>query len=346
MQATNTTTIAQNNKTTVHFLIVRFSSIGDIILTTPIVRCLKQQVVGCKIHYVVKAEYATLVKNNPHIDKVIEYTGDWDIMMRELKANKYNYIIDLHHNVRSLRLKKQLNVPAYSFNKLNIQKWLLTNFKINMLPQKHIVDRYFDAIKKFNVVNDGNGLNYFIPETDEVKQSDIPSSHLFGYIGLAIGAAHATKKMPLNKLKELCSKINYPIILLGGKEDVTIGDELAKLDSGHIYNSCGKFNINESADLVRKAKLIITHDTGLMHIAAAFKKPIISIWGNTVPAFGMYPYYGNASAANSMFQVDGLKCRPCSKIGHNKCPKKHFNCMQQQNVDAIVSAAKKMINIL
>ncbi len=326
------------------FLVIRFSSIGDIVLTTPVIRCLKNQVPGCKIHFVVKAEYAGIVHSNPYVDKVIEYDGDWDIMMRELKTVKYNYIIDLHHNARTMRLKGMFkNVETFSFSKLNIQKWLLTALKINMLPNKHIVDRYFETVKKFNVNNDGKGLDFFIPKLDELKQTDIPSSHLFGFIGIVIGAAHNTKKLPVNKLKELCTKLNYPIVLLGGKEDRQIGDEVAAIDEGRIYNSCGKFSLNESADLVRKAKLIITHDTGLMHIAAAFKKPIISVWGNTVPAFGMTPYYGNMQAPNAIFEIENLKCRPCTKIGFDKCPKRHFKCMQQQNIDAIVDAAKTMM---
>lgn len=337
---TNITSITKQTST-LTFLIVRFSSIGDIVLTTPIIRCLKNQIAGCKIHFVTKAEYATILNNNPNIDKVIEYSGDWDIMMREIKTYNYDYIIDLHHNTRTLRLKGMMkNVKSLSFNKLNIQKWLLTALKINIMPNKHIVDRYFETVKSLNVVNDGKGLDYFIPESEEVKQSDIPSSHLFGYIGIVIGAAHKTKRLPANKLKELVTKINYPVILLGGKEDKVLGDEIASVDNGGTYNACGKFSLNESADLVRKAKLIITNDTGLMHIAAAFKKPIISVWGNTVPHFGMAPYYGNMQAPNAIFEVQNLKCRPCTKIGYNNCPKKHFNCMQQQNIDSIIETIK------
>jgi heptosyltransferase-2 len=212
------------------------------------------------------------------------------------------------------------------------------------MPKVHIVDRYLATLEKLNVHNDGKGLDFFIPEADEVKQSDLPLSHVFGYIGLVIGAAHNTKKLPVKKLKELCSKIHYPIVLLGGKEDRAIGEEIAEVDRGHVYNSCGKFSLNESADIVRKSKLIITHDTGLMHIAAAFKKPIISIWGNTVPAFGMTPYYGTVQMPNAIFEVNGLRCRPCSKIGHNSCPKKHFKCMNLQNIDAIVASVEAMKN--
>lgn len=154
-----------------------------------------------------------------------------------------------------------------------------------------------------------------------------------GYIACVIGAALGTKKWPVEKWKEFCTKVKYPVILLGGPEDAEAGKEIAAVDDVKVYNACGKFELNESADLVRKARLVVTNDTGLMHIAAAYKKPIISLWGNTVPAFGMTPYYGesanHATVLNRdmIMQVNKLWCRPCSKIGYKKCPLGHFKCM-------------------
>ncbi len=187
----------------------------------------------------------------------------------------------------------------------------------------HIVDRYLKTVESFGVKNDGAGLDYFISKEEETKKEDIPASHHAGYIACVIGAAHGTKRWPVHKWKEFCSAMDHPIILLGGKEDAANGDEIAAVDDVKIYNACGKFKLNESADLVRKSKLVISNDTGLMHIAAAFKKPIISLWGNTVPAFGMYPYYGNKFTDVQLFdilQTNKFWCRPCSKIGYDKCP--------------------------
>jgi heptosyltransferase-2 len=196
-----------------------------------------------------------------------------------------------------------------------------------------------ETVRSIGVVNDGRGLDYFIPEKDVVPDHDIPASHSLGYIGVVIGAAHNTKKLPLHKLKELCAQINHPIILLGGPEDRISGDEIAAVDPIKVYNSCGKFKLNESADLVRRAKLIVTHDTGLMHIASAYRKPIITIWGNTVPSFGMTPYFGSAMVANSMFEIKGLWCRPCSKIGYSKCPLGHFKCMEKHDMTLVAKQA-------
>jgi ADP-heptose:LPS heptosyltransferase len=309
-------------------LIIRLSSIGDIVLTTPVIRCLKKQVPDLELHYLVKQSFTAVLEANPYIDKLHVFQTE---TVEQLKQENFDYVIDLHHNLRSLRVKKALKKTSFSFNKLNIQKFIYTTFKINLLPDVHIVDRYMETVASLGVKNDGRGLDYFIPEKDKVKDGDIPASHHAGYIGVVIGAAHNTKKLPLHKLQELCASINHPIILLGGKDDRENGEQIASVDKHKIYNSCGKFNLNESADLVRRAKLIISHDTGLMHIASALKKPIISVWGNTVPEFGMYPY----SVDYDKFEIKPLYCRPCSKIGYDKCPLGHFKCMEKQSVAAI-----------
>jgi heptosyltransferase-2 len=328
------------------FLIIRFSSIGDIVLTTPVPRCLKKQVATAEVHYLTKQAFRPILAANPYIDKIHCLDKHLDATIEALKAEDYDYIIDLHHNLRTLKVKRALKKQAFSFDKLNIQKWLLTNFKINKLPAVHIVDRYLDTLKSFGIKNDGAGLDYFIPKEEQLKPGDIPTSHQAGYIGLVIGAALATKRLPFHKLETICKQTQHPIILLGGPEDAETAKKLAAIDPVKIYNACGLFNLNESAGLVRQAKLIITHDTGLMHIAAAFKRPIISIWGNTVPEFGMTPYYGEnflyhyqggllGKQPELTLEVKGLSCRPCSKIGYNKCPRGHFKCMEEQDIERI-----------
>ncbi len=323
-------------------LIIRFSSIGDIILTTPVIRCLRKHLPDAKIHFLTKQSFKTIVASNPYIDKIHTLGDSFELMLHELKTEDYDFIIDLHHNLRTLRIKNFLKgVKAFSFNKLNLEKFIYTNFKINTLPKKHIVDRNLETVASLGVINDDLGLDYFIPAKDIIKNDDLPAAHMLGYIAIVIGAALATKKMPLQKLKELCSSISHPIILLGDKSDFEEGRIIAAVDDIKVYNACGKFNLNESADILRGAKLVITHDTGLMHIAAALQKPIISVWGNTVPAFGMYPYYGKLSAQQfEMVGIDKLWCRPCSKIGFAKCPRGHFKCMELIAVNEIV----KMVN--
>ncbi len=312
-------------------LVIRFSSIGDIVLTSPVIRCLKKQI-NAEVHYLTKPAFKDVLIHNPYIDKIHFLSENFFEQVKELKSENFDYIIDLHHNLRSLKFKKALAVRSYSFNKLNWKKWLMVNFKWNQLPKKHIVDRYLETCSKLGVKNDMEGLDYFISEKDAFDLTNLPENFRKDYVGLVIGAQHATKRLPKHKLLELCTKIQLPIILLGGKDDARIADELVKSNPEKILSACGKFPLNQSAYLVKNAKYIISHDTGLMHIAAAFKKEVFSIWGNTIPEFGMYPY----KTEYHSLEVNDLNCRPCSKIGYNACPKKHFNCMNKQNFDSIL----------
>jgi ADP-heptose:LPS heptosyltransferase len=327
-------------------LVIRLSSLGDIVLTTPVVRCLKQQLPDAEIHFLTDQDFKTVVAANPYINKVMLLEHSFDLLIHELKQENYDYVIDLQHNSKTSRIKRALKVNSASFNNLSFKKWIRTALRINLLPRVHIIDRYFKTVKKFGIRNDGQGLDYFIPAKDEVKPSDIPVSHSFGYIGLVIGAAYNTRKLPVHKLKELCSNINHPVILLGDKDDRNTGDEIAATDDIKIYNACGKFNINETADLIRKAKVIVTHDTGWMHVAAAFKKPVISVWGNTIPAFGITPYYGDYQNKESRFEIEKLWCRPCSSKGYKKCPLGHFKCMGQQDVERMARVAVNSIELI
>ncbi len=325
----------------VKYLVVRFSSIGDIVLTTPVIRCLKNQVDEAIIHFVTKEQYVPVLKNNPYIEHIHAFTGNLNELIRELKKEHFDYIIDLHHNLRSALLKSRIRIISFSFPKLNVQKWLLVNLRINRLPDTHIVDRYLKTVRLFDVMNDQQGLDYFIPEEAVVRMEDLPVEFRKGYIAFAIGGLHTTKKLTPEKIITICKGLKIPVVLLGGKEDAKTGDEIAEKTGGTIHNACGIYSINESASLVEQADLVITHDTGLMHIAAAFRKRIISIWGNTIPEFGMYPYHPDPRSV--IVQVPGLSCRPCSKIGFEKCPKKHFRCIQDIDSNRVIQIANDLI---
>lgn len=328
-------------------LILRFSSIGDIVLTSPVVRTIKTQLEDVELHYATKVQFKELFEANPYIDKMHYLGASLSDLIRELKAESFDYVIDLHHNLRTFQIKRALRAQAYSFNKLNLEKWLKVNLKIDKLPNIHIVDRYMETVKPLGVRMDALGLDYFIPEKDEVPIDWLPEAFRSGYVVYAIGAQHATKRLPMERMIELCDKINKPVLLLGGKEDAEVGDQLAKFfirgdeeivmgegllllnKKTIVYNACGKFNLNQSASLVKGANYVFTHDTGLMHVAAAFRREVFSIWGNTIPAFGMYPY----RTKFTVLENNRLDCRPCSKIGFQKCPKGHFRCMKEVILD-------------
>jgi ADP-heptose:LPS heptosyltransferase len=321
-------------------LILRFSSIGDIVLTSPVIRCVKQQIAGSEVHFLTKKNFESVIADNPYIDKIFLLENNLPEIINQLKKENYDYIIDLHHNLRTWRIKRALGKKAFSFNKLNFEKWLITNFKINKLPNKHIVDRYFETVDKLGVTNDFKGLDFFINSKNNVDLTNLPEIFKEGYIAFAIGGQHATKRLPTEKIISICRKIEEPILLLGGKEDALTAEKISSFcGKNKTYNACGKYNLQQSASLIKQAKKVITHDTGLMHIAAAFKKDVISVWGNTIPEFGMYPYL--AGEKSKIIEVKELSCRPCSKIGFKKCPKKHFYCMNLIDENDIIDALKQ-----
>jgi heptosyltransferase-2 len=327
----------------VKFLVVRFSSIGDIILTTPVLRHLKQQVEDAEIHYLTKSAYKSLLEANPYVDRIHAFDGDIKACIALLRREGIDYVIDLHHNVRSARVKYGMKRIAFSVHKLNWLKWLYVTFKIDRLPGRHVVDRNLDTIRTFIEEVDDGGLDYFIPEKSEVDIHSLPEAFRKGYVGLFIGAQHETKKLPVESLVKLCQKLEYPVVILGGPEDRECGELIvSSIPEREILNGCGSYSIHQSASLVRQARVLITHDTGLMHIGAAFQLKIISVWGNTVPGFGMFPYRADSSSVQ--FEVGGLTCRPCSKIGYQKCPKGHFKCMLEQDLDRMASTAKLLWN--
>lgn len=326
------------------FLVIRFSSIGDIVLTTAAIRCLKKQVANAEVHFLTKENFKTVTEGNPYIDQFFYFKNDLSLLIKALKAEQYDYIIDLHDNFRTKRIGWALKAKVLTYDKERVEKFLLTQVHINKMSGRHIADRCVDTLAELGVVNDGMGLDYFIPAHAEINMNDLPVPHMMGYIAIVIGASYYTKKLPVHKLQELCRKLNYPIILVGGKEDFAEAEVIASVDTIKVYNACGKFSLHESADLVRKSQLVISHDTGLQYIACAFNKQVLAIWGGTSPLLDVEPYY--ASAAHDRYQnflVSGLSCQPCSNFGTKTCPKKHFKCMEAQDIDAIVVAAKNRI---
>jgi heptosyltransferase-2 len=323
------------------FLVIRFSSIGDIVLTTPVVRCLKQQVPGATVHYLTKKGFAAILEPNPYIHRVHLLGDDLAGLISELEAENFDAVIDLHHNIRSLRVKRALGKPAHAFRKLNLEKWLMTTFKWNRLPAVHIVDRCLETVSAYGVKNDRQGLDYFLPAGTRGAGELLPALFQEGYIAMATGAAHATKRIPPEKMRAIITELPFPVVLLGGKEDRQAGEEVTAMDPSRIFNACGQTSLHESAALVRDARVVVSADTGLMHIAAAMRCPLVVLWGNTIPGFGMYPYYGSEPVPFRNLEVTGLSCRPCSKIGHAQCPHGHFRCMRDQSVPDAVSTIRE-----
>ncbi len=185
----------------------------------PVVRCLKNQFPEAEIHYLTKKRNADLLQANPYIDKILLLGDPLKETIRELKTENYAYIIDLHNNLRSLRVKLGLKTKSFSFNKLNIRKLLLTQFKINIMPDSHIVDRNMATLIHFKVTNDGKGLDYFIHEEDEMQMAGLPENFRNGYVALVLAGTYTTKKLPVEKYHKLISSSKHPFVLLGGKNE-------------------------------------------------------------------------------------------------------------------------------
>lgn len=321
-------------------LIIRFSSIGDIVLCSPVVRVLRAKFPLADIRFVTKPQYAELVEPNPHLNRVHYLNNGLMALASELRAFNPDLVVDLHHNLRTRILRTLVGGKWLAFRKLNVEKWLKVNLKVDRLPAVHVVDRYLDTLKPLGITGDGKGLDFFFPtdfekRTDFLPLGEMPQAEGFGYVAVVIAAKFKTKQLPEHKLVELCNGLKRPIVLIGGPEDIALAEAIQSQTTTPIYNVCGTLSLAGSAWLVKEAEAVITHDTGMMHIAAAFNKRIISIWGNTIPAFGMCPYLPDGG--NSFIsEVNGLNCRPCSKIGHSACPKRHFRCMNDQNIDTII----------
>jgi heptosyltransferase-2 len=194
------------------------------------------------------------------------------------------------------------------------------------MPRQHLVNRYLATVLPLGIKDDGLGLDFFIAPNDHVDINRLPGTHQLGYVAFAIGGQHATKRLPVPRMIELCRKIDRPIVLLGGREDRQVGEQVVEV-VGHelVYNGCGHYNLSQSASLLQQSKVVFSHDTGLMHIAAALGKKVYSMWGNTTPQLGMYPY----RTPYVVLEKSGLRCRPCSKLGYDKCPVGHFKCMNE-----------------
>lgn len=300
-------------------LVIRFSSIGDIVLCSPVLRWLKNTYPESELHFLTKPQFVSLVKPNPNVDQVWELQGFKDTA-RKLKKERFDLVVDLHKNLRSMRFRSVIRAKQNtSYKKLSLAKYLSVKTKnATKLPTEHLIDRYKKGVKKIGIATDELGLEYY----GELKPT-LFDSFPEQYNILVAGAAHATKKISDSLVVKIANSSNLPLLILGGPLD-----NKAIFGTVNCINLCGKTNLQESAYIAKHAQKVYTSDTGLMHIAAAFKRNIHIFWGNTIPEFGMYPYQTEFTS----YEVKDLSCRPCSKIGFKACPKGHFKCMEDQQI--------------
>lgn len=316
-------------------LIVRLSSLGDVLLSTPLIRTLRKKY-RSEVHFVVREEYQDLLTLNPHLKKLYHYSRDEKLnkaLSEELRKQKFDVIIDLQNNLRSRILLSGVKGKTYRFYKSSWKKLLLVRLKLNKmkhLPQ--IPVRYASTVPDLHL--DKEGLELFTTKKTSLNYKEIK------YIGIAPGSRHFTKRWPSEYFIELAASLNkegYTIVLFGGRDDKEICNKISAELPGSINLSNDNDILQTYADM-HHCTAVICNDSGLMHTAAAAGIPMLAIFGSTVKEFGFSPY----RTKNLILENKSLSCRPCTHIGRKECPLKHFKCM----LEISPAEAYKMLKIL
>lgn len=320
-------------------LIIRLSSLGDILLTTPLIRALKNKNPEIQIDFTLREEFEELLLHNPLIRKIYKYTNhkfEKHILFNSILDEEYDLVIDLQNNLRSKEIVRILKCPSVKYKKNNFEKFLLVQFKINRLKDTMPVPlRYAKAAGIDELDNDG-------PDFFTTKLPDPQLSGDKNYIGLCAGAKHFTKRWPKEYYIQLAEKLigaGYRVVLFGGTEEAKICFEIEdKLKN--VLNLCNTSLLQAGVDM-KMCKAVYTNDSGLMHLASAVKVPVIAFFGSTVKEFGFFPY----NSKSLVLENKNLSCRPCTHIGRKTCPKKHFDCMLKITPDEAFSTLSKLITV-
>lgn len=337
-------------------LIIRLSSMGDVILTTQLTRILRNSYPDALIDFAVSKQFSEIYNYNPHISNIFEYDKSLpnseiinlrDEFLKSHGIEKYDLIIDLQRNIRSRNLRNGIYEKLVKVRKHRLNKLSLVYFKKNLInPSKLIPEIYLETLSELGIKDDGKGLELWLPEE---KGFNIypPENRILNNkmekIAIAPGAFHFTKRWLPERFTELIRKLkdayNAEIILVGGKNDEEISSQIKSCINFEINDYSGSESIIETARIIDSCDLLITNDTGVMHIAAARQVPVAAIFGSTVPAFGFSPF-----RVQNIIIEKPVTCRPCTHIGRNSCPKKHFNCMKLITADNVIEGVNKLLN--
>ena len=310
-------------------LVIRLSAMGDIVLTTPVIRALNQQL-KAKIDFLTKPQYVYLLEGNTYINRIFSLNDKVDF----LQKNKYNYVVDLQNNLRSWKIRNKIQTKSFVFNKKSLRRYLLIYFGIDLL-KNHVVDRYFATVASLNVVNDNQGLDFNVSSSIKPEFNTSQS-----YITWCIGGTHNPKKLSAKQITQVVSKLKIPVVLLGGNNDLDIAEQIINnVECKSVYNFCGKLSVQESSYLIKKSKMLLTNDTGMMHIASALKMPIISFWGCTKPSLGFTPYMTDPS---SIKIISKRSAKPCSKHGRH-CKYGKNGCIKEIDPQLIYDSVLSLL---
>jgi heptosyltransferase-2 len=345
-----------NKKSYRSILITRLSSLGDLVLISPIIRSLKEMFPESIIHLAASKDYASLYQDCPYLDGVFQY--DFTISKKENRAalsefmeqngiNKYEILLDLHDNLRTRALTNGLFTEKRKIDKNRLNKLSLVYRKKPVEGRNnHVVERYYDILKGLGDEFRLYPLEIWLPEEKGLEiyppheKDTTPTGSL--KIALAPGSKHFTKRWPSAKFAEvgkfLVEKFGAEILILGGKEDVEVSSAIRAGIGSAAKNHSGSLSIVNALRKIDSCSFMICNDSGLMHLAAARNVPVIAIFGSTVRDFGFTPWM----VRNSIIE-ERINCRPCSHIGRSKCPKGHFDCMNKISSDRVIEEVKKFL---
>lgn len=341
-------------------LIIRFSSVGDIVLSSPLVRGVRRRFPQSQIDYVTRAEYAQLVKFNPNLNLTYEFDASKGFdglraLKRVLRTEGYDLIIDIHNSLRSRFLRSIREVEQIvRFDKRIWERSVLVKFKKNLYKDVvSVADRYLEPLSKLGIEPDGKGLELHIP--DEILfgvSSSIAKLRLARFekvIGLCPTSRHFTKRWPAGSYARLgqllVQRLNAKILIFGGPDEVYQTSEIAQAIESwagpeRATNFSGQTSLLETAAAMEYCDVLITNDSGLMHVAAAMKKNVVAIFGSTVREFGFFP----VGTRSVVLERAGLYCRPCSHIGRASCPEGHLRCLTEIGEDEVYAAVVGMLD--
>jgi lipopolysaccharide heptosyltransferase II len=318
--------------TSPNVLAVRFSSIGDVLLTTPLLRAIRHRHPAARITVLTKQAYVPLLSHNPHVERVIGMAPGRHLtsVAAELRAGRYTHRLDLHDSVRTRMLRALVPGRWRTYPKHRVARALLIYAKRNRYRDRRpVAERYFSAARDLDVAPDGKPPEFVLGVEAEREATAWLESARLGQertvIAVAPGAAHATKRWPLGHWRVLIRRLvaqGFDVAIVGGADDAPIGVELSHLTDGRVVNAAGALGLQGTGALLRRSAALVSGDTGVMHMATGVGTPVVALFGPTVEAFGFFPYTDHAGVLEL-----ALSCRPCSSKGSSRCPLGHHRCM-------------------
>lgn len=309
-------------------LVIRLSSFGDVVLTFPFLNELRRLYPKAQIDFVVKEQYAELLKLHNSVDNIIVYS---ESIKQILNENNYDVVFDLQSNLKSRRILPS-NSKVFRVRKETWKKHLLVYTKINLLETPIPVYRkYLNALKEFNnsANTDFTKSKLKISETNFVQGK---------YAVLSPSSKHFTKRFPKELFVDLLKNVSIKFVLTGDNNETD--KEICSYIASRIkdcVNLCGKLNFSELAGVISKSKFVLCNDSGVLHLSEALGKKTFVFFGSTVKEFGFFPQLETTEVQ----EIHRLNCRPCSHIGRSKCPKGHFKCMVWLYDDLLTERLKK-----